>query len=139
MESLELEWHGQIMLQRLDYLGIPFWFSHCHQTRHLRKDCTYRFGVGRAEDKVEEKHSDLYMSEEENVGLDTYSVDIEAATDGDLSGMLIGKLRSYCPNFYFKLSAWERDFLENFVALNKVTSMILLEFQRRLPGWSSIY
>jgi hypothetical protein len=62
------------------------------------------------------------MSEEENASLYTYSADIEAASEGELSSTLIGKLRSFCPNFYFKLLAWERDFLENSVSLNIVTS-----------------
>jgi hypothetical protein len=53
---------------------------------------------------VEEQHSDLYMSEEENVGLDTHPMDIEAGSDGNFPRTLIGNLRSYCPSFYFKLS-----------------------------------
>jgi hypothetical protein len=53
MESLELEWRGQIMIQRLDYLGIPFRCSHCRQTGHLRNDCTYRSGFGRSEDHLD--------------------------------------------------------------------------------------
>jgi hypothetical protein len=121
MEYLELEWRGQVMLQRLDYLGIPFQCSHCRQTRHLRKDCSNWFGVGGSGTEWKNNTTDLYMSEEENAGLDTYSTDIDDATEGKLSGTLIGKLRSFCPNFYSKLSAWERDFLENSVTLNTVT------------------
>lgn len=47
---------------------------------------------------MEEQPNDMYMSEEHNASLDTYSTEIDDATEGELSTTLIGKLRS-CPNF----------------------------------------
>jgi hypothetical protein len=38
-ETLEIEWRGRCLLQRLDYLGIPFRCSLCRSTGHLRRDC----------------------------------------------------------------------------------------------------
>jgi hypothetical protein len=38
MDSLELEWRGQVMVQCLDYQGLPFCCTSCRRTRHLRKD-----------------------------------------------------------------------------------------------------
>jgi hypothetical protein len=38
-EVLEVEWRGQRILQRLDYMGIPFHCSLCRCTGHLRRDC----------------------------------------------------------------------------------------------------
>jgi hypothetical protein len=37
LETLEIEWRGHLLVQRLDYLGIPFRCSLCRRTRHLRK------------------------------------------------------------------------------------------------------
>jgi hypothetical protein len=37
-EVLEVEWHGRRLIQRLDYMGIPFSCSLCRCTRHIRWD-----------------------------------------------------------------------------------------------------
>jgi hypothetical protein len=39
LESLEIDWRGHTMSQRLDYLGISFRCSFCRRTGHLRRDC----------------------------------------------------------------------------------------------------
>jgi hypothetical protein len=78
--------------------------------------------VGGMEDNLEVHYSDLYMDEEEDVGLDAVTVDCEAGVDVDSTGSLIGKIRSFCPNIYFKLSAWERDFVENSVIVENSDS-----------------
>jgi hypothetical protein len=61
---------------------------------------------------MESPTKDQYMSEgdAEEVGAFT-SGNVEDITEL-LSGTFIGKLRFYCPSLYFKLSSWERDFLE---------------------------
>jgi hypothetical protein len=38
-EVIEIEWRGRRILQRLDYLGIPFRCSFCRSTSHLQRDC----------------------------------------------------------------------------------------------------
>jgi hypothetical protein len=37
--TLEIEWRGRRILQKLDYLGILFRCSFCRSTTHLRRDC----------------------------------------------------------------------------------------------------
>jgi hypothetical protein len=39
-EVIEIEWRGRRVLQRLDYLDIPFRCSLCRSTGHLRRDCS---------------------------------------------------------------------------------------------------
>ena len=39
-EVLEIDWRGQLISQRLDFLGIPFRCSYCRRTGHLRRDCS---------------------------------------------------------------------------------------------------
>jgi len=34
-KNLEIDWRGRRYLQRLDYLGVPFRCSYCHNTSHL--------------------------------------------------------------------------------------------------------
>jgi hypothetical protein len=40
LETIDIEWRGQLIRQKLDYLGIPFRCTLCRNTGHLRKDCT---------------------------------------------------------------------------------------------------
>jgi hypothetical protein len=64
-ELLEIDWRGRRIVQRLDYLKIPFRCSICHNTRHLRSTC-----MGRGEDEVSEDttlHRDLGDLEDEVV------------------------------------------------------------------------
>jgi hypothetical protein len=37
LESLEIDWRGHTLSQKLDYLGIPFRCSFCRRTRPLEK------------------------------------------------------------------------------------------------------
>jgi hypothetical protein len=76
MEVLELEWRGQVMIQRLEYLGIPFRCSHCRQTGHLRNDCSKGTSYGKSEDFLDDSLATAYMSEEEEVGLTTAPGDV---------------------------------------------------------------
>jgi hypothetical protein len=39
LEFIEIEWRGRRVLQRLNYLGLPFRCSFCRTTGHLRRDC----------------------------------------------------------------------------------------------------
>jgi hypothetical protein len=48
-EIMEIDWRGRRIVQRLDYLRIPFRCSYCHETGHLRKICK-----GRVEEEISE-------------------------------------------------------------------------------------
>jgi hypothetical protein len=39
LESIEIDWRGRILGQKLDYLGVPFRCSIYQRTGHLRRDC----------------------------------------------------------------------------------------------------
>jgi hypothetical protein len=73
MDSLELEWRGQVMVQRLDYQGLPFRCSSCRQMRHLRKECPNWNGATESEDSLETLSKDLYMSEVDSEELGIFS------------------------------------------------------------------
>jgi hypothetical protein len=53
------------MVQRLDYLGIPFHCSLCRRIGHLRRDCSFGDNDGDGEDSQDDSKMDAYMSEEE--------------------------------------------------------------------------
>lgn len=108
------------MVQRLDYLGIPFRCSLCRRTRHLRRDCSFGDNDGDAEDSQDDSKMDAYMSEEEFGTLGDLYAGSEAGFLEDDSASLIGKLRTFCPNLFFKLYAWECDFLQKSSLLNAV-------------------
>jgi hypothetical protein len=62
-EIMEIEWRGRRIVQRLDYLRIPFQCSYCHKTSHLRKSCK-----GRVEEEISKNmtlHRDLGEPEDE--------------------------------------------------------------------------
>jgi hypothetical protein len=62
-EVMEIDWRGRRYVQKLDYLGIPFRCSYCHETGHLRKTCK-----GRVEEEISENtalHRDWREIDEE--------------------------------------------------------------------------
>jgi hypothetical protein len=93
----------------------------------LRKDCRIDFGLSEEEVDQYPGSKDLNYIEEsseeqgslgggETVGMDEPQV--------DATNTLIGKIKIYCPSLFFKLSLWERDFLENYVLLHTVSSVV---------------
>jgi hypothetical protein len=84
MDSIELEWRGHVMVQRLDYLGLPFRCTTCRRTRHLRKDCLISMVTSEEEDDQMSGSKDMFYIEEcleehismgggETVGMDELS------------------------------------------------------------------
>jgi len=63
MESFELEWRRQVIVQQLDYQGFPFRCSSCRRTGHLRHDCPSWNESGDVDDSMETQVNDLYMSD----------------------------------------------------------------------------
>jgi hypothetical protein len=55
LETIDIEWRGHIIRQKLDYLGIPFRCTLCRKTGHLRAACTGLFD----EEQDEETMLDL--------------------------------------------------------------------------------
>jgi hypothetical protein len=39
LESIDIQWRGHTICQKLDYLGLPFRCTLCRKTGHLRSDC----------------------------------------------------------------------------------------------------
>jgi hypothetical protein len=114
LETLEIEWRGLLLVQRLDYLGIPFRCTLCRRTGHLRKDCHQVYGATVEEDSSEDNPTNCYSP-----GMDAQeSRDFSGARDMDSpdssNNTFIGKLKHYCPSLYFTLSVWERDHLDTF-------------------------
>jgi hypothetical protein len=113
LEMLELEWHGKVTVQRLDYLGLPFRCSICRWMGHLCKDCHFMTGVSDSEESLEASTKDFYMSEADSEELGVLAAGSVEDTPGPISDTFIGKLKTYCPALYFSLSSWERDLLDN--------------------------
>jgi hypothetical protein len=124
MDSIELEWRGQVSVQRLDYLGLSFRCSSCRQTGHLRKDCHPSFAPEEDDDQFSGSPNLHYM-DEIPVGPNPLGAgateDLEENLDG-APNTLLGKLNFYCPSLFLKLSLWERDFLGNSALLLAVSS-----------------
>jgi hypothetical protein len=110
---LEIDWRGHIIVQRLDYLGIPFRCSLCRRTGHLRKECHSALGMSDSEDSLEDQSKDLYMDVADSQELGDYAAMRVEDTSGNSVATFVGKLKSLCPSLYFSLSAWERDHLDS--------------------------
>jgi hypothetical protein len=65
MDSLEVEWRGQVMVQRLDYQGIPFSVLTLSTHWSFKKRLLFGDNDGDVEDSQENSTLDAYMSEEE--------------------------------------------------------------------------
>jgi hypothetical protein len=114
LDTLEIEWRGMVITQRLDYLGVPFRFSRCRQTGHLKKDCRLPFGV-----HSDEPHSDDTITHGYSLEVETLEqVKYPGARDLDYSPpsttTFVGNLRHYVPSLYCSLTAWEKDHLDSF-------------------------
>jgi hypothetical protein len=99
-ELLEIDWRGCRIVQRLDYLGIPFRCSICHKTGHLRNTC-----MGREEEEISEDttlHRDLGDLEDEvaSIGVDYCVPPLESTPSPERDDTFMGKLSFYCPTLY---------------------------------------
>jgi hypothetical protein len=92
--------------------GLPFHCSSCRRTGHLKHDCPSWNGSEVAEDSTSTQENDLYMSEENAKEVGSFLSVSEADSTGTLTDSYLGKLKYYCPSLFFKLSSWEKDFLE---------------------------
>jgi hypothetical protein len=112
-ETLEIEWRGRCLLQRLDYLGIPFQCSLCRSTRHLHQDCRGLF------EEQEEQEDHLSTTDYIDLSIDTrfYSAgpgvcspDLE---EPEQTTTLSDKLKSHCPSFFSTLTSLEKESLSS--------------------------
>jgi hypothetical protein len=123
-ELLEIEWRGRRILQKLDYLGIPFYCSLCRSTGHLRRECT-----GWVEEEVS-KDTTLHKDNGDSslevdstwVGTQYSSPEIPSSSEQVVS--LSSKLKCHCPALYASLSLWEKDTLNASLFLKNTTSTV---------------
>ena len=105
MDTIEIEWRGQVMILRLDYQGIPFRCSYYRRTGHLHRDYTKWIGIVDSKDDEESPLFNEYMAEEEPEDLGGYSMGTDEELGIELSGTLLGKLQTFCPILFSKLYA----------------------------------
>jgi hypothetical protein len=96
---MEIDWRGRRIVQRLDYLRIPFRCSYCHETGHLRKTCK-----GRVEEEISENtalHRDWRENDEEvnSTGLDYDFSQKESSPSPERLDTLSGKLSLFVRHF----------------------------------------
>jgi hypothetical protein len=100
------------MVQRLDYQGLPFRCSFVEGLGISDMIVLHGMGLGDVDDSMDTQVNDLYMSEGDVEEVGTFTSVSEADSSGTLSDSYLGKLKLYCPSLFFKLSSWEKDFLE---------------------------
>jgi hypothetical protein len=127
IDSIELEWRGQVTIQCIDFQAIPFRYSSCRRMGHLRKYFHHRVGDTEVAENMEDSTKELYMSESERDFLEETGM-CTAASHEDVmeteSDSFLGKLKSFCPTLFFKLSSWESDFLGNVVPTTQTMSVV---------------
>jgi hypothetical protein len=105
LEVLEIFWHGRTMTQHLDYLGIPFRCSNCHQTGHL-----WHGFRGALEEEESEGSYLCKLPREDSPGVDSFTSNIDGYMDEEVEEhldsielqqsppSLMGKLKHYFPS-----------------------------------------
>jgi len=122
-ELLEIDWRGRRIVERLNYLEIPFRCSICHKTGHLRRNC-----MGRCEDDEVSKdtalHRDLGDFEEEgNSGWTDYRLPLtESPYSSERDVTITSKLQYYFLVLFNSLSLMEKDELNASPLLNLLLS-----------------
>jgi hypothetical protein len=98
-KRLEIYWHGRLVTQRLDYLGIPFVAPAAAKQGHLWWDCT-----GELEEEESEGSYLRKLVREDSLRVDTFNLGAEDTLDTDDRQptslvSLTGKLKQLCPTF----------------------------------------
>jgi hypothetical protein len=113
LETLDIQWCGHVICQKLDYLGLPFRCTFCRKTGHLRSACQ-----GLVEEE-ESENSWLWKAPRvDSPGVDSFVRDTEftGPVDSplhDASATVTGKLKVLCPSFYYSLTSWEKLALDS--------------------------
>jgi hypothetical protein len=108
-ELLEIDWRGRLIVQRLDYLRIPFRCSICHKMGHLRRNYMGRYEEAEVSEDRTLPH-DLGNFEEEGNSFWTdcsYPL-IESPFSLELDVTITGKLQYYCSVLFNSLSLLEK-------------------------------
>jgi hypothetical protein len=113
MESLDIVWRGHYIYQKLDYLGIPFRFSFCRKTDHLRRHCPGFAKEEKSEDTMLNFSTRVDSPGVDSRVLNTYFPKAQGANDSDCSYIVTGKLKTIFPSLFFSLSSWERETLDS--------------------------
>jgi hypothetical protein len=116
LESLEIDWRGHIIIQRLDYLGIPFRCTLCRRTGHLRKDCQQAYGVLDSEDSMEDLTKDLYSTGVDSQETGDFTT-VRAEESPELPNTtFVGKLKLHLPfTLFFFICMGTRPFRQYFL------------------------
>jgi hypothetical protein len=141
-ELLEIEWRGRRILQKLDYLGIPFRCSLCCSTGHLRRDCSGWVEEEVSEDTTLHRDNGGSSPEADSVWVGTQYFSPEVPSSPEPLDSLSGKLKRHCPALYSSLSLWEKDtldasiFLKVFISTVAVSSDVDREVTEPIYGFS---
>jgi len=113
-ETLEIEWRGRKIIQKLDYLRIPFRCNLYRETGHLRQSC-----LGKNSNTLLDDSYDLllnppaYQSANPSLAFLDVTPDPFTSSPPELSDSL-SKLSHLCPTLYKTLTDSENLWINNF-------------------------
>jgi hypothetical protein len=121
---IEIEWRGRRIVQKLDYLGIPFPCSNCRNTKHLRRDCSGWDAEEISEDTTLHKDNGDLAFEVDSAWVGTRYPSIESLHSSERDDLISGKLKLHCPSLYDSLTLWEKEELNASLLLKNVFSSV---------------
>jgi len=105
LETIDIEWSGRLISERLDYVGISFHCSLCMDTRHLQRDCIGKHAVEKDKEENLREDPPQYVLGDDAIERGPIYYESHSSEETD---SLIGMLKSIYPLFFNSLSCWER-------------------------------